>query len=144
MIRIYNHLALECYSSFYGLEKFISAPQVSFAFQTVWSTILAMDIYTNADRCTMTLTLCMTVPWSRDGVIFFVLRLLLCLLSSPVQTQLTLVVSHWGPGAPCPQSGVPFSRVRAHSLSRVQNTYCDLIRFVTLLTGNVSGRHITY
>ncbi len=38
MIRIYNHPALECYSSLYGLEKFIGVPQVSFAFQTVYDT----------------------------------------------------------------------------------------------------------
>jgi hypothetical protein len=35
MTRIYIHLALECYSSFYGMEKFIGVPQFSFAFQTV-------------------------------------------------------------------------------------------------------------
>jgi hypothetical protein len=35
MVRIYIHPALECYSSFYGMEKFIGVPQFSFAFQTV-------------------------------------------------------------------------------------------------------------
>jgi hypothetical protein len=44
--------------------------------------------------------------------------ILLRLLSSPVQTQLMLIVPHWGPRAPDPQSGVPSSRVRAHSLPR--------------------------
>ncbi len=46
----------------------------------------------------------------------------LCLLSSPVQTQLMLIVPHWGPRAPRPQNGVPTPRVHAHSLPRVQNS----------------------
>ncbi len=50
--------------------------------------------------------------------------ILLCLLSSPVRTQLMLIVPCWGPGAPHPQSGIPSPRVRAHSLSRVQNINC--------------------
>ncbi len=45
------------------------------------------------------------------------------LLSSPVQTQLMLIVLHfWGPGAPHPQNGVPSPRVHAHSHPRVQNS----------------------
>ncbi len=36
MIRIYIHPALECYSSFYGMEKFIGVSQFSFSFQTVY------------------------------------------------------------------------------------------------------------
>jgi hypothetical protein len=43
--------------------------------------------------------------------------------ASPVQTQLTLTDPNWGPRSPHPQSGVPFHRVSAHSLSRVQNNY---------------------
>jgi hypothetical protein len=35
MIRIYVHPALECYSTFYVLEEFISVLQFSFAFLTV-------------------------------------------------------------------------------------------------------------
>ncbi len=50
MIRIYNHPALECYSSFYGLEKFIGVPQVSFAFQTVYSSDLSLN--TVSSLCT--------------------------------------------------------------------------------------------
>ncbi len=47
--------------------------------------------------------------------------------ASHVQTQLTRTDPNWGPRSPYPQSGVPFHRVRAHSLSRVQNTW-----FVTI------------
>jgi hypothetical protein len=45
MIRIYIHPALECYSSFYGMEKFIGVPQFSFAFQTVYQLLhLGLDV----------------------------------------------------------------------------------------------------
>ncbi len=50
--------------------------------------------------------------------------ILLCLLTSPVRTQLMLTGPHWGPQPPRPQSGVPSHGVRAHSLSRVQNSRC--------------------
>ncbi len=49
--------------------------------------------------------------------------ILLRLLTSPVQIQLTLTGPYWGPRSPHPQSGIPSHRVRAHSLSRVQNTF---------------------
>ncbi len=55
------------------------------------------------------------LPWRCDGVVFLALRHFLRLLSSPVQTQLMLIVPCWGPGTPHPQSGVPSPRVPAHS-----------------------------
>jgi hypothetical protein len=55
--------------------------------------------------------------------------ILLCLLTSPVQTQLTLTGPYWGRQSRHPQSGVPSHRVRADSLSRVQNRL-----FIALMT----------
>jgi hypothetical protein len=49
--------------------------------------------------------------------------ILLCLLSSPVRTQLMLIIPLWGPGALYPQNGDPSPRIRAYSLPRVQNRY---------------------
>ncbi len=69
----------------------------------------------------MTLTLCIIVSWSRGGVIFLALSHSLCLLFSPVQTQLTLIVRCWGPGPPPPKSGVPTPRVRVYPLPRARN-----------------------
>ncbi len=47
--------------------------------------------------------------------------ILLRLPSSPVRTQLMLTIPSWGPGAPYPQSGVPFPKIRVYSLPKVQN-----------------------
>jgi hypothetical protein len=61
--------------------------------------------------------------WSLEAVVgssSLLPDILLCLLTSPVRTQLTLIGPHWGPWPPGPQSGVPSPRV--HSLSRVQNS----------------------
>jgi hypothetical protein len=44
------------------------------------------------------------------------LFILLCLPSSTVRNQLLLITLLWGTGAPYPQGGVPFPRIRAYSL----------------------------
>ncbi len=80
-----------------------------------------MGIYTYCWLCTLTLTLCMIVPWSCDGVVFLASTHLATssLLPCPDST-----VAHRPPlGAPVPPPPKwrPSPRVRAHSLSRVQN-----------------------
>jgi hypothetical protein len=44
-------------------------------------------------------------------------------LASPIWAQLTLTDPAWGPRSLYFQDGVPFHRVRAHSLTGVQNRY---------------------
>ncbi len=59
------------------------------------------------------------------------LRLLILshLLASPVWAQLTLTDPTWGARSLYLQNGDPFHRVRAHSLTGVQNSYAaNLIR----------------
>jgi hypothetical protein len=85
--------------------------------------MLTMDIYTIADRCTMTFLCAWSSLEAVTGASSLLSDILLCLLTSPVRTQLMLTVPHWGPGAPSPQRGVPSPRVRTHSLSRVQSSY---------------------
>jgi hypothetical protein len=84
--------------------------------------MLTMDIYTIADGCTMTLTLCMIVPSSRDGVIFLAFGhfAMSSHLRCPDSTDAHCPLL--GAQGPRPQRGVPSPRVRAHFLSRVQNS----------------------
>jgi hypothetical protein len=105
-----------------GWMQMVLAPNDLFSWNNnTWNTALVQVNYSIADWCTMTLTLCMIVPWSHDGVVFLALRHFLRLLSSPVRTQLMLIVPCWGPWSPHPQSGVPSPRVHTYSPPRVRN-----------------------
>ncbi len=111
-----------------------------------WNTILAMDMlhycwpmhndtYSVHDR---SLKVVVELSSSFSAIS-------LRLLSSPVQTQLMLIVSHWGPGAPHPQDGVPSPRVRVHSLPRVQNKYyCTYIMLWLTMWHTVHEHTCTY
>ncbi len=89
-----------------------------------WNTILVVDMLHYCRLIKMTLTLCIIALLEAVmGPSSLFWHILLRLLSSLVRTQLTLIVPHWGPGTPHPQSGVTSPRVRSHSLSRVQNTW---------------------
>jgi hypothetical protein len=62
------------------------------------------DIYTTADRCTLTLTLCMIVPWSRDGVVFFASRHFCYVFTSPLSgLNWISLAPTGGPGPPSPK-----------------------------------------
>jgi hypothetical protein len=88
MTRIYMHPALEYYSSFYGMEKFIGVPQFSFAFQTV---------YTFSDYVRM---------WFRLGQINLGFETLLLMVSEPADSN-SLGYRHRG--IPSTRPKYPFS-----------------------------------
>jgi hypothetical protein len=56
----------------------------------------------------------------------FCLLILSRLLASPIWAQLTLTYPTWGARSLQLQNGDPFHRVRARSLTGVQNMYCIL------------------
>jgi hypothetical protein len=66
--------------------------------------------------------------------------ILLRLPSSSVWDQLTLTVPCWGTGAPYPQSGVPFPRIRTHFCGRnARNTAYELTLVLSLFTTLCTG-----
>jgi hypothetical protein len=71
--------------------------------------------------------------------------ILLCLPSSTVQSQLLLAIPLWGTGAPYPQSGIPFPRIRACSLPMVQNTFLlESLHYLEVSTLNVIAITLRY
>jgi hypothetical protein len=92
--------------------------------------MLTMDIYTIADRCTMTLTLCMIIPWSRDGVVFLAFGHFAMSSHLPCPGSTDAHCPPLGARGPRPQRGVPSPRVHTHSLSRVQNMYLYIIQIL--------------
>ncbi len=66
-------------------------------------------------------------PEAVKGSSSFCLLILSRLLASPVWAQLTLTDPNWGPRSFYLQNGDPSHRVRAHSLTRVQNS-CNASR----------------
>jgi hypothetical protein len=69
----------------------------------------------------VTLTLCITISWSREGVVFFVLGHLAMSFLLPCPESTDAHCPFLGVLGPYPQSGVPFPRIHAHSLPMVQN-----------------------
>ncbi len=64
------------------------------------------------------------------------------LLSSPVRTQLMLIVRCWGPGPPHPKSGVPTPGVRAHSPPRVRNRNNEIVKLRAPVHRILSGHYM--
>jgi hypothetical protein len=101
-----------------------------------------MGIYTCCWPCTLTLTMCMVVLWSRDGVVFLASKHLVTSSHLPCPDSTD---AHWPPlGArvPHPYNGIPSYRIRAHSPFRVQNSYDISAETPTVLKGLL--RHIKY
>ncbi len=68
------------------------------------------------------LTLCMLVFWSHEGVVFLPSPNLITSFHLPCLGSTDVHCPRLGDPVPLLQSGVPFHRVRAHSLTGVQNT----------------------
>ncbi len=80
------------------------------------------------------LTLCMIAFWSHEGVVFFPPS---HLITSFHITCLGSTDAHWphlGAPDPSPPNGGPSDRVRAHSLTRVQNSSAfEIVLWLTVL-----------
>ncbi len=108
-------------------HQMIYFPETRIQWDTVFDGGALYTLCYSFVQCTATLTLCITVSWSRYGAIFCVLGHLAMssLLHCPEPTA-----AHYpslGAEAPYPQSGSPFPRIRAHYFPMVQNTPSPIV-----------------